>query len=303
LLLPLSLGLFFWNKFQILDFKFQKKSQFFPQGPSAILNSQFWRILYFLLTGIALFLTFSRAAWIGAAVIILTACWMLLRGQTRRIVCSFFVCSFFVGVIVLALVAPQLLLKGISSSQHLERMQQGIAAILEQPLGRGLGSAGPATNRTSDACLFFEEDADISWAKDRTDLCLFVGDAQVHPLPSEKVCECPLLPESWYLQVGVELGVLGFALFVALTLSVIRLLVSSYWFLVCETNQRPTTNDQLPTFLVFLGVSIAALFLHSWEDSAVAYTVWGITGIALAESSSCSWLSRFRMFFARRCHC
>jgi hypothetical protein len=34
------------------------------------------------------------------------------------------------------------------------------------------------------------------------------------------------------------------------------------------------TSYQLPAFLMFLGISIAALFLHAWEDVAVAYTGW-----------------------------
>lgn len=27
-------------------------------------------------------------------------------------------------------------------------------------------------------------------------------------------------------------------------------------------------------FLAMLGISLAALFLHAWEDSAVAYSIW-----------------------------
>jgi uncharacterized membrane protein YgaE (UPF0421/DUF939 family) len=35
------------------------------------------------------------------------------------------------------------------------------------------------------------------------------------------------------------------------------------------------------SFLIFLGISIAALFLHAWEDSAVAYTVWILLAVVL----------------------
>jgi hypothetical protein len=41
------------------------------------------------------------------------------------------------------------------------------------------------------------------------------------------------------------------------------------------------TRGAQAVFLMFLGVSIAALFLHAWEDSAVAYTVWVLCAAGL----------------------
>jgi hypothetical protein len=34
-------------------------------------------------------------------------------------------------------------------------------------------------------------------------------------------------------------------------------------------------------FLAFLGISIAGLFLHSWEDAAIAYALWLLIAAAL----------------------
>jgi hypothetical protein len=62
--------------------------------------------------------------------------------------------------------------------------------------------------------------------------------------------------------MGVEMGVLGFVLFVMLTILILRKLPKGS-----------------PVFLAFLGVSIAALFLHAWEDATVAYTVWILLGL------------------------
>ncbi|MEK7137686.1 MAG: O-antigen ligase family protein [Patescibacteria group bacterium] len=268
LLLPWSISLVFLlrGKNQELRIRNQEylNSYFF-------IHNSFLRFVCLLFLAIVLFLTFSRAAWIGAGVILILACFLLLQRRTRIIVCSFFVCSFFVAIVALALTAPQLLLKGISSGQHLQRMQEGVAAILEQPLGRGLGSAGPASNRLQDACVYFPDGADTSWARSRNDLCIFVGDAQVQPLLTERTCACAFLPENWYVQVGVELGILGLVLFVALVVFILRSLLL-----------QPTTYNLQP-FLAFLGISIAALFLHAWEDSAVAYTVWALAGITLGN--------------------
>ena len=115
--------------------------------------------------------------------------------------------------------------------------------------------------------------ADASWAADRPDLCVFVGNAQVQPpLPSGELrlagqpadyeCQCPFLPENWYLQIGVEMGVLGFVLFVTLIVLILRRLFK--------------TSGELDQSIAFgfLGMSIAALVLHAWEDSAVAVTLW-----------------------------
>jgi uncharacterized protein (DUF983 family) len=38
------------------------------------------------------------------------------------------------------------------------------------------------------------------------------------------------------------------------------------------------------TLLVFLGIGIASLFLHAWEDAAVAYTLWMLIGVAIPVS-------------------
>ena len=169
--------------------------------------------------------------------------------------------------VVITFASPNLILRSISNRHHVERVQEGFLTMIEHPLGLGLGSAGPASNRVSDPCLSFDAGADISWAKDRDDLCLFVGGVQMQPSPEVKNCKCAFLPENWYVQVGVELGILGFVLFLALIFSVLYKLSSL---------------RQLPVLLAFLGVCIASLFLHAWEDSAVSYMVWGVVGVVMS---------------------
>lgn len=250
-----------------------------------------------MLIGTALFLTFSRAAWIAAFVIALVAVAMVLRGPVRETILITLVTAVGVVFATLAYVSPQLFLRGISNQHHLERLRSGVAAILAQPLGRGLGTAGPAANRLQDACVYFPDGADTSWARSRKDLCIFVGNEQVQPLSSQRECQCAFLPENWYLQVGVELGVLGLILFIALVIFILQKLSTST-FLPREAPAGAKWGH-LPPFLSFLGISIAALFLHAWEDSAVAYTVWGMAGIALAQPTSSSFLSRLRAFCPR----
>lgn len=257
-----------------------------------------YRGIFIFCIGLALFLTFSRSAWIAAVIIFVVSVSLSLRGSVRMNVLGGLFFTVIFGMIALLFTAPQLFYRGLGNEQHLSRAREGILVMLREPLGLGLGSAGPASNRVSDACVYFPDGADTTWARGRDDLCIFVGGEQVRPsLPrgelrpagqpliserelrpasqpfvSEKVCECAFLPENWYLQVGVELGVLGFVLFITLILSVLRSLL--------------LTPYSLPIFLTFLGISIAALFLHAWEDSAVAYTVWGLVGIVFSRYKS-----------------
>jgi len=140
---------------------------------------------------------------------------------------------------------------------------------MENPLGLGLGAAGPASNRVSDACVYLPEDGDASWAVAHPELCVFLGEQQVQP---EVPCTCPMLPENWYLQIGVELGIIGLALFIVFTLLVILRL------------RRNTTPLGVGVFASFVGVSVAALFLHAWESSAVAYTLWVLAAAVLSVS-------------------
>jgi hypothetical protein len=143
--------------------------------------------------------------------------------------------------------------------------------IVRHPLGLGLGSAGPASNRTSDACVFLSADGDASWAEGHPELCVFLGETQV--LPLDRVCTCPFLTENWYLQIGVEMGIAGFLLFFLLIICILLQLA-----------RKKNVLLHYSTFFAFLGVSIAALFLHAWEDSAVAYTLWILTAASLAQA-------------------
>jgi hypothetical protein len=226
--------------------------------------------LMLMLFGVALLLTFSRAAWIGAMVMLIVALYPWLKRLSSKILISGAAGIVLLGVIA-AVLFPSVLLRVSSSTGHIERPIEAINMMANNPLGRGLGTAGPASNRVSDACVMLDAGADASWAKDRPDLCVFVGDVQVQPplptgelrpagQPIGRACNCPFLPENWYLQIGVELGWVGFAIYIALIV-----------FVLYRLKERALK-------LSFIGISVAALFLHAWEDAAVAYTLWLLLG-------------------------
>lgn len=221
------------------------------------------RLAPLLLIGIAIDATFSRSAWIAALLILLLVIIGARHGSAvRRVGFGLFAC---IGIAVIALVAfkPDIVLRAASSRDHLVRPLEAVQSILAHPFGQGLGSAGPASNRTSDPCVHLEAGADASWAQAHPQLCVFVGEAQVQPVNAP--CDCPFLPENWYLQFGVEGGALALALIIALT-----------GLVLSELKKRSMT-----VYLWFLGVSIAALFLHAWEDPALAFTAWIMAAASL----------------------
>jgi len=92
--------------------------------------------------------------------------------------------------------------------------------------------------------------------------------------PIGGTCTCPFVTENWYIQIGVELGVLGFALFIAFIILLLRALRRN--------------EESLAPFLGMLGISICALFLHAFEDSAVAYSAFLLAAFFLLPKSGVS---------------
>lgn len=182
-----------------------------------------------------------------------------------------------VAGIAAATLFPSVFFRLSSSRGHLVRPMEAAVKMFRNPFGLGLGAAGPASNRVSEPCVFLRPQDDPAWAKSQPTLCVFLGSTQVQPL--DHVCACPFLPENWYLQVGVELGVLGCVLFIALVVLILRRLGM-------ENGKWKMDNFQFVAFLSFLGISIAALFLHAWEDAAVAYTGWILVAVALSGGST-----------------
>ncbi len=215
-------------------------------------------------------LTFSRSAWIGAAVLVAAGMlWMFpgKRGKQFMLWTGGVVCAL---ALVLFVAAPSTLTRVASTKDHLTRPLLALQTISANPLGLGLGTAGPASNRFSDACVHLEAGADAAWAQAHPQLCVFVGETQVQPAGAP--CDCPVLPENWYLQIGIETGVLGLLLFLAL--------LHAVWTALRE--RREITTLAMPAALALLGTAVAALFLHAWEDAAVAYTVWILAAVAIS---------------------
>src|SRR5207248_5238460 len=112
-----------------------------------------------------------------------------------------------------------------SGIDHLTAVTNGINAIAHDPVGRGLATSAGTGQR------FEKPNAVIS--------------------------------EDYYLQVGIETGVIAMALFVALTVLLLRRLKRT----------APLTVDEGGGGVraMALALAIGALFLHTWNDFAVTW--------------------------------
>ena len=212
----------------------------------------FW-VLFF--SGIfLLFFTFSRSTWIGgifSGIFFLIFFTEISNKTKQKILAGIVIIPVFlisVFSVFLPEISDKILNRVSSSSQHYGLSLEAAKSVIQNPIGQGLGKAGPASKYESEK-----------------------GKAEVG-----------IVPENWYLQIGIETGILGILFWILIVFLVIQKLVQKN---IYKKNVETNCNSSLPLSLAsaIFGISIMGIFLHSWESSAVAYTVWGLAGIILRK--------------------
>jgi O-antigen ligase len=117
-----------------------------------------------------------------------------------------------------------------STNQHISSFDSGIKVIKDHPLGLGLGTAGPASYHTNQ----------------------------------------PIIPESYYLQIAIETGLLGLLLF-------FTVIIDLTWQLIL--NRRKSYVSGVLGALV--GISIVNIVLHGWADATTAIVFWILAGVVV----------------------
>jgi O-antigen ligase len=204
------------------------------------------------LTLLAVFWTFSRAAWIGGAVTLLVVGYFMAVRQRFRVQTYKFP-IIIAGAMLLLLGASGLyvfrdtyLVKNVvfhadeatvledPNELRLRFWQESFGDIADEPLGSGPGTAGLASIRND---------------------------------------ERTVLNENYYLQTTQETGIIGLILFLAILFIVALRLYDS----------AKTQNLVAIALLASLaGLIITNLLAHIWANEAVAYTWWSLAGLALA---------------------
>ncbi len=196
---------------------------------------------------LSIVLSYSRSAFVGLVVAILafflmgTAAMAFFR-KRWKVLAMTAITLFAVSILALPFLASSpyvwsVFVRSGSSQGHWTRSIEGMKGIMEKPvLGHGIGEAGPASTRIGSG---------EGW-----------------------------IPENWYLQIGLEYGLIGLAAWLAILFLTARKLY--------EATTLPASSFQpLALLFSFIAINVACLFLHAWEDSAVAITWWGLAGLAL----------------------
>lgn len=84
-----------------------------------------------------------------------------------------------------------------------------------------------------------------------------------------------VLTENYYLQIAIEVGVVGLLLFLAILILVYRRL------LFCKSDPAV-----IALIASFTGLAVTNLLVHIWSNEAVAYTWWGLAGLYMTVPTS-----------------
>jgi O-antigen ligase len=120
--------------------------------------------------------------------------------------------------------------KRASTTEHISSFSQGLNEISASPLGRGLGTAGPASYHSNH----------------------------------------PFIPESYYLQIGIETGVVGLILFLAV--------IAQLFLQLLRCRPQEATPGVIGALV---GISIVNLVLHGWADASTAFVFWILAGVVI----------------------
>lgn len=218
----------------------------FALGLERILRrgSSAWVLGGTTLIGIALLLTQTRSSILGAVVVVVALTVRPAAGRHRHWHTQ--AALVLVGVMIVGL--PAALETGVAgrierttsagntdTAGHVSGFKQGIDAMAGHLLGLGLGTGA--------------------------------GTGQRYQVSGY------VIPEDNYLEVGDELGIFGFVLFVLLTIA-----------LVVELRKTARVSTEAMVAAVWAasaGLATSELFLQTWSDFSTAWTFWALAGAAL----------------------
>ncbi len=199
-----------------------------------------------LLHALALFLTFSRSAWVGAVLAVGIMFFWHFKERTKLIVKKYWP-LIVAGLVVLTagvfMLRDQYVVQNVvfhsdentrrtdSNNLHAQFAENGLKGIANEPFGHGPGTAGLVSIQTKQV----------------------------------------VLTENYFIQISYEVGIIGLALLVGIMIFVCKLLYER--------------NDFYASALLasFAGITFCCLLLHTWSNEAVAAQWWLLAGLVMKE--------------------
>jgi hypothetical protein len=143
------------------------------------------------------------------------------------------------GYIKISTVQAMLNVSDASSLKHVAAFDESIKTIIKYPLGRGLGTAGN--------------------------------------IGQQEQGSAGITNESWYLQIGTEMGIFGMVVYLGLVLAVMLVALWQF-FKVHDFWLRVVTLTVATTACTML---VLGNFLHAWENTPLSIVFWIFAGIAV----------------------
>jgi O-antigen ligase len=212
----------------------------------------------FLLFALTLFYTYSRSAWAGFAImlVVFSFTWLYMKSGIKNLwklgliyLVIFGGILFFANMQKLNINPSNPYSKNIqdiylhhqgSDLIRFSRVQDSLKILQENPFGLGIGKAGMVAN-----------------------------------LYNIKYKGNLIIPENWYLQIAIEMGILGIGIY----LIIIYEFFKNFWRAIKKSDSILNKQISLAIFLAFSGISICSLFLHAWSDITTTLIFWFIAGL------------------------
>lgn len=161
---------------------------------------------------------------------------------------------FLIPISLIALLKWELFLHLGSILNRLDNLWKSWEMFFYNPIGYGLGIAGPASQIGNS--IESAGNWQIATSTVRT----------VHKF----------LPENWYVQILLEQWIVGATLFVSLIILI--------WWRLIDLVKRKRDYMSIWIATAYFSLCFMALFTHAFEEAATSYILFLFVGIVLAES-------------------
>lgn len=206
----------------------------------------------------AIFFSYSKTSILWALFAASMFCFLVYKYVYRKKITKKFYLSlvafFTTPIVLVALLKWELFLHLGAVINRLDNLWKSVEMFFYNPIWYGLGIAGPASQIGNSI------ESAGSW--------------QIATSTTQTVHT--FLPENWYVQILLEQGIVGFALFMSLVLLI--------WFRLINLVKRSRSYINIWIATGYFALCFMALFTHAFEEAATSYILFLLIGIVLAES-------------------
>ncbi len=206
----------------------------------------------------AIFFSYSKTsilwALFAAWIFVLLAYKYIHKKKITRQFYTYMAAGFTTPIILVALFKWELFLHLWAVLNRLENLWKSVEMFFYNPYWYGLWIAGPASQ--------IGNSIESAWSWQVATATVL----RVHKF----------LPENWYVQIALEMWIIGISLFMSL------IILIGYRLIHLIKNKRDYMSVWIAT--AYFALCFMALFTHAFEEAATSYILFFIIGIVLAES-------------------